>query len=557
MKSLKTRTTVDSPASVIRRLREIVGDSYVQEEPRVLKLASNDTSPFTQEPLALVRPLCAEEIVELVKLANQFDLSLWPVSTGRNWGYGGASPARPNCIVVSLERMNRIISVDEELALAIIEPGVTYAQLNKYLKEKGLKLWCDTTDGPPGGSVIGNALERGIGETPYGDHFGNLCGLEVVLPNGESIQTGGGKFQGCKTWNTHKWGVGPYLEGLFSQGNFGIVTRAGIWLMPEPEDFASFTFELASEEDFPTLLDTIRRLSLSGVLQTKLHLVNDIVSLAVVTQCAQEGIRLDRPLSDDERQKMRKKFGLSCWSFAGGIYGPHERLKADRAILLKELSGLGTLRFFTDAQVRQLGQLSNFALKAKDDSKLASLASLFCRKVLGKAPETLEALPHIHSILKGNPSEFFLRHAYFRSSVKKPDLDVNPVKDGCGLIWFAPITPLTADNIDEVLSICKPLFKQYGFDFYVALLLNGQRSMVALMSILYQKDCSEQSSRARHLYFALCAATERAGYQQYRAGVGYMERILDNAPAYRSLVNTIKHSVDPNGILAPGKYGTS
>jgi 4-cresol dehydrogenase (hydroxylating) len=108
--------------------------------------------------------------------------------------------------------MNRILEVNEKLAYAVIEPGVTYEQLNFYLKQQGYRLWIDCTDGPPLGSVVGNALDRGIGETPYGDHFGNLCGMEVVLPNGEVIHTGGSSpHHPVKTWHTHKWGLGPYI----------------------------------------------------------------------------------------------------------------------------------------------------------------------------------------------------------------------------------------------------------------------------------------------------------------------------------------------------------
>ena len=107
--------------------------------------------------------------------------------------------------------------------------------MKEHLLKSGSRLWCDCTDGPPEGSVLGNALERGMGVTQYADHFATLCGLEIVLADGSIIRTGGGAFGRCPTWNTHKWGVGPYIEGLFSQSNFGIVVKAGIWLFPEPE----------------------------------------------------------------------------------------------------------------------------------------------------------------------------------------------------------------------------------------------------------------------------------------------------------------------------------
>lgn len=105
---------------------------------------------------------------------------------------------------------------------------MTQGQLSAHLREHGSKLWLDCTDSTPEGSVIGNALERGVGYTPYWDHFGNLCGLEVVLPTGEIVRTGGGPPNSLTwhtyKWGTYKWGTGPYLEGLFSQSNFGIAT---------------------------------------------------------------------------------------------------------------------------------------------------------------------------------------------------------------------------------------------------------------------------------------------------------------------------------------------
>jgi hypothetical protein len=76
-----------------------------------------------------------------------------------------------------------------------------------------------------GGSVIGNTVDRGVGYTPYGDHFGMHCGFEIVLANGEVMRTGMGAMPGSNTWQLFPYGFGPYADGLFTQSNFGIVTK--------------------------------------------------------------------------------------------------------------------------------------------------------------------------------------------------------------------------------------------------------------------------------------------------------------------------------------------
>ena len=151
------------------------------------------------EASAALRPASVDEIRAILHVANQYRIPLWTVSTGRNFAYGGAAPRLPGSVVLDLQRMNRIIEVNETLAYALVEPGVSYFDLDAYLRSNGLKLWVD----PPAagwGSVIGNTLERGFGYTPYGDHAAHQCGLEVVLANGDVVRTGMGAIDIGTLW---------------------------------------------------------------------------------------------------------------------------------------------------------------------------------------------------------------------------------------------------------------------------------------------------------------------------------------------------------------------
>lgn len=177
-------------------------------------------------------------------------------------GYGGAAPWVRGAVVVDLgKRMNRILDINPEDCTCLVEPGVSYYALYEEIQRRGYKhLWIDVPD-LGGGSVLGNALDHGVGYTPYGDHWAMHSGLEVVTPTGEVVRTGMGALPGNNTWQVFPYGFGPVIEhvwprdsdillnmgcsdvsssGIFSQSSYGIVTKMGFGLMPDPGGHESF-----------------------------------------------------------------------------------------------------------------------------------------------------------------------------------------------------------------------------------------------------------------------------------------------------------------------------
>jgi 4-cresol dehydrogenase (hydroxylating) len=546
---------MSTPAVDIDRLRAMLEairartSIEVVDDALALAQIGRATLPDPRQPGAVVFPTTVAEVAAVVRLANEFRVPVWPVSKGRNWGYGSATPAIENTVLLHLERMNRILEVNEDLAYAVIEPGVTYRQLKQHLVDSGSRLWCDCTDGPPEGSVLGNALERGMGVTHYADHFGTLCGLEVVLPDGSIIRTGGGAVGRCPTWNTHKWGVGPYIEGLFSQANFGIVVKAGIWLFPEPESYCAFTFDLARDEDFPRLVDVVRELMLAGVLGAGVHIVNDICALAVVSQYPPGLAERVSRLPDAVLLEQRRRFAVTSWSLGGGIHGTKQWVKNVQRQLQRRLKSMGRLTFITKQSILAATQIERTVARLAPGSPIRERAERSFRRLTGKPIELIAVAREVHAVLRGQPTEYFVRHAYFKSSIPKP-AQAHPDRDNIGLIWFAPVVPMQGKAAAALLDSIRTLYREHGFDFYVALLAQNSRTLISLFCIFYAKENAEETLRAQRLYREMEQTVISAGLQPYRTGV---QSPTGYPPEYNRVLNLIKASLDPHAILAPGK----
>jgi FAD/FMN-containing dehydrogenase len=216
--------------SAMRTWRARLGEDAVLDACAAQRCYGSCTIGVDRLIPAALRLRSVEDIVTTVAIAADFGTPLYPISTGNNWGYGSALPPRDGCVIVDLSRLDRIVDFDPAVGLVTVEPGVTQRKLREYLDDRNLPFLVPVTGAGPDCSLVGNALERGYGITPHADHFGAVTALEAVLPDGRLYRSALSELGGETVDRAYKWGIGPYLDGLFAQSGWGIVTRMTIAL---------------------------------------------------------------------------------------------------------------------------------------------------------------------------------------------------------------------------------------------------------------------------------------------------------------------------------------
>ncbi|HEY7966181.1 MAG TPA: FAD-binding oxidoreductase [Solirubrobacteraceae bacterium] len=501
---------------LISRLEALLGDDAVRHTPEQLAefldpYPLGDAAEFA--PGAVVSPSSVAEVQAVVRLANELGISLWATSRGKNNAYGGASPRVAGSVVVELTRMNRVIEVNEESAYAVLEPGVRFYDLYAHLRENGHRLWASVPE-LGWGSVIGNGLDRGLGYTPYGEHGTKHCGYEVVLPDGELLRTGMGAMTNSQSFHLYQPGFGPAVDGLFQQSNFGIVVKAGVWLMPTPETFAAVDVSVPQFTDLAALIDALRPLRLDGTIRSP-AMIGEALGAA-----AHVGPRLpwyDGPGAAPESVvgSVMEAFGIGRWTLFFGLYGSAARVAVD-----------------LDAVRRAFGSIPGVEIRSASYQ--------------GDASE--EEIDPPHRSRAGIPGMYAEHLTQWRERTP-----------GTGShTGFSPVLPLRGRDALAAAQAIRARVEEYGFD-YMGAFHAGQRYCNHIVELIWDGSDSAQVRAVRELFARLITEAAAQGHGEYRTHLAFMDLVARQfdwgGHALLRLQNTLKDAVDPNGILAPGKSG--
>lgn len=531
--SVWTKTFLDELTAAVDGDR-----SRVQTAESSLTRYARSTLPQQMTPAGVVYPRTTEEVSNIVRFARTKKVPLYPISRGKNWGYGSAMAPAGGYLIVDLRRMNAIREINEELGYAVIEPGVSQGRLQAELDEHHPNLWMDANGAGPGASLIGNILERGFGHTPLGERAHHISGLEVVLGTGEVVRTGFRHYENAKTSFTYKYGIGPSLDGLFFQSSYGIVTSAGISLLPRPDRFLAFAV-FAHEAQMPLLVERLGRLRRAGILQSTVHVANSLRVLTNKVQYPWSETRGRAPVREATIRRWQKEHRLSPWVATGGVYGAPAFVRGAVSAIRQEL-GAFKVRVIDERVLNTIRRISEIVP--------AHLEVGFARSVRNLVSNLEPAI----GLLMGRQTDAYLRSAAWRSPSIGPRMD--PIANGAGLIWVAPTLPSTGEHAREVERLVRKVYHEYGFDAPVTFTFVNERTLIATTNINFNREDPVDVAAASQCYETVTQRLLAAGYPPYRCGIGGYSLLQCDDDTFWHCCHELKTALDPDGIISPGHY---
>ncbi len=495
--------------AAVARFQAVLGKENVLIDADVVRPYSKvmmavPTSEHT--PSVVVTATTVEQVQEVVKICNEFKVPVWTISTGRNFGYGSAAPVERGQVILDLRKMNKIIHVDPELCTALVEPGVTYQQLYDYLEENNIPLLLSFSAPSAIAGPLGNTMDRGVGYTPYGEHFLMQCGMEVVLANGDVYRTGMGSVKGDKAWQVFKWGYGPTLDGMFTQSNYGICTKMGFWLMPKPPVFKPFEIQFDEDSDIAEIVEFIRPLRIAQIIPNSVVIAGLLWEASTCNTRRADYITTPGATPDSILKQIQKDKHLGAWNVYCALYGTQEQVDVNWKIVTDALKKLGKGRLITKEEA---GDTQPFKYRS----------------------QLMSGVPNLQ--------EFGLYNW----------------RGGGGSMWFAPVSQARGSECDAQYDLAKQILNKHGLD-YVGEFIVGWRDMHHVIDVLYDRSSEEETKRANACFNELLDEFEKRGYAVYRVNTAFQERVAQSyGPVKRKLEQTLKRALDPNGILAPGKCG--
>lgn len=453
----------------------------------------------------LLKPGSIEGLRQIVATATKHQCPIYPISRGKNWGYGAHLPVQNGSTIVSLERLRKIGPCLPESNKIYLEPGVSQEDLYNYLKNNYPQFTFNVTAGGSDTSILGNCLERGIGY--YRSRANELHGLQVLTIQGEFIQ------QNPDLWHpSHPEGVGAGWEGLFFQSNFGIITGGWFTLIPKQD---SGIFISLLNADLDTLIEDFRTLYRHQVLDEITHIGDPGRKEYVL-----KGLIAKKfpNLSSQQIAQVIQQHGSDAFQGVTAVHGRAPVNKARVKEIKKLISPSTDLKAFTPKTVEQIASISRWV-------------PIPYFRNLGIF---LESVGELLKLSEGEPSN--IGHL----SIKMKGTDPNLAEESA--VYLNATLPNDRNATQEL----RKLLDLSGYKYSITYIVDTRQSISAIITIHFENAVAPPVQEALgHLTKALI----EKGFPPYRSGIDQMEH-LEMPPINKKL----KHFFDPENLISPGRY---
>ncbi len=397
------------------------------------------------------------------------------------------------------------------------------------------------TGAGPSCSLLGNALERGYGVTPYTDHFGAVTDIEAVLADGSAYKSMLREVGGDELARLFKCGIGPYTNGLFTQSGFGVVTQMSIVLARRPECIRVCLFGLTDDALLEPAVLRIRSImsNLNGSVGA-VNLMNQHRVLSMTAPFPTDRLGSNGLIPSDVISALGQQYHVFPWTGFCTLYGTRRMVAAAQKEIKAILGDIASrLMFLTPGRAQQFSHLARL------------LPGKFGRGLQGMTSTLAKSL----ELVAGRPNETALPLVYWQYPRASAGPYKNPATDGCGLIWYAPLVPMRPIDVRTYVDMVREITPRYGIEPLITFTSVSDKLFDSTVPLVFWRDKPDVASSANACYQELLAEGRARGWFPYRLGI---EAMANLETISMGITNTfrlrLRREFDPHDLLSPGRY---
>ncbi len=498
--------------TIINLFIDIVGADHVNTNPVIITDYAKDLSYTAgKNPACVVFPDKTSEVQAIVRIANEHRVPVVPRSSTVGF-HGGGVPIEGG-VVIDLRRMNRILEINDRNRYAIIEPGVTFYQLNNELKNRGFRPAKPFLDSPAS-SVVSSYMERNPAVTAAHFTYGteHVISYTIVSPSGEAFTVGHPPLENTPASAPDGPGLNFYRIFQGAQGTLGIVTWMIIRLLPLPKRQKLFFFPAES-------------------LQRTVEIIRHVQKYELGLECfAMNRFNLSTLVSNEAAEQAE--------SLEKGTYVGHRGATA-----------------WDDEQIRQFNALRK---------RVPSWTGVICLSAIGPIPEEkityqTKDLNEITSMIGAEPmgtvdgadslEEILLEELQLSRRMQKRF----SYRGACRQLMFY----CEPDRVDGLYNAVSEMCDKFQYPvedigFYL-LPMERARAFYCCIDIYFNPELSDEFSKTLDLFDQTSQRLSEMGAFFDRPYGKWSELVYSKSGTYATYLKQLKHSLDPNNIMNPGK----